>query len=75
MDAAARIRIPVLLIHGAEDRDTSPAHSERILAAISGPKRLILVPDAHHNESLNNAVWPEVDQWVDDALAAGRRMP
>jgi uncharacterized protein len=66
-DAAARIKVPVLLIHGADDRDTPPAHSERIYSVLNGPKRLILVPGAHHNESLNNAIWPVVDLWLENA--------
>jgi len=66
--AAARIRIPVLLIHGAEDRDTPPDHSERVLAALSGPKRLTLVPGAGHNGSLRPEVWTEIEQWIDMTL-------
>jgi dipeptidyl aminopeptidase/acylaminoacyl peptidase len=31
-NAASRISIPVLLVHGAEDTDTLPAHSERVFA-------------------------------------------
>jgi len=41
----------------------------RVLAALAGPKRLILVPGAHHNESLRGDVWPEVERWVEDVLA------
>jgi dipeptidyl aminopeptidase/acylaminoacyl peptidase len=67
--AAADMRIPVLLIHGADDIDTPPDHSRRVLAALKGPKRLILVPGAHHNESLTGGVWNEVEQWVDGILA------
>jgi dipeptidyl aminopeptidase/acylaminoacyl peptidase len=33
--AAARITVPVLLIHGAADVETPPAHSERVRAALS----------------------------------------
>jgi uncharacterized protein len=46
--AAAQIKIPVLLIHGSADSDTPPEHSERVLAALAGPKRLILVHGARH---------------------------
>jgi pimeloyl-ACP methyl ester carboxylesterase len=62
---AARIRVPVLLIHGAEDTDTPPAHSQRIFAALAGPKRLIVVPGGHHNQSLSGPVWNDVEQWLD----------
>ena len=66
--AAAHIKIPVLVIHGEADTDTPPSHSRRVFEALAGPKRLILVPGARHNESLRGAVWDEVDRWIDDAL-------
>ena len=34
MEAARAIRAPVLLIHGADDRETPPAHSQRIFEAL-----------------------------------------
>lgn len=64
--AASRITVPVLLIHGAADRETPPEHSKRVLAALNGPKRLILVPGAGHNESLRSEVWPEIERWIDE---------
>jgi pimeloyl-ACP methyl ester carboxylesterase len=67
--AAASIRVPVLLVHGAADIDTTPAHSQRVLNALNGPKRLILVNGARHNESLRDAgVWSEIEQWIDEVL-------
>jgi dipeptidyl aminopeptidase/acylaminoacyl peptidase len=66
--AAARITVPVLLIHGAEDRETPPSHSERVLAALNGPKRFMLVPGAGHNASLRPEVWMEIEQWIDMML-------
>ena len=63
--AAARIRVPVLLIHGANDRETSAAHSQRIYDALAGPRRLLLVPDRGHNDVLTGAeVWREIDDWL-----------
>ncbi len=71
VQAATRLTIPVLLVHGAADVDTSPEHSRRILAALAGPKRLILVPEARHNESLRGGeVWRDVEAWLNSALAA-----
>lgn len=67
--AAAKIHVPVLLVHGEADSDTPPDHSRRVLAALAGPKRLILVPGARHNESLRGDVWPEIEQWLDQVLA------
>ena len=66
--AAAEIKVPVLLIHGSADSDTPPAHSRRVLAALVGPKRLILVPGAGHNESLRGEVWSEVERWLDGVV-------
>jgi pimeloyl-ACP methyl ester carboxylesterase len=64
MVAAATLRIPVLLVHGADDRETPPAHSQRILAALPPPKKLVLVPGAHHNDTLTPATWSAIDGWV-----------
>ena len=68
VDAARRVTAPVLLIHGELDRETTSDHSERVFEALAGPKRLILVKGAHHNESLNGAVWQDIDRWIDSAL-------
>lgn len=68
--AATKIRIPVLLVHGAADTATPPEHSRRVLAALAGPKRLILVPGAGHNESLRGEVWTEIEQWLEGVLEA-----
>jgi pimeloyl-ACP methyl ester carboxylesterase len=63
--AASHITIPVLLIHGEADRETPPDHSRRVFDALAGPKRLMLVPGAGHNHSLQPDVWIEIDHWLD----------
>jgi uncharacterized protein len=69
--AAASIRVPVLLIHGAEDRDTGPDHSHRIYDALAGEKRLILVPGAGHGQALSGPnVWREIEEWTETVLRA-----
>ena len=60
--------MPALLIHGAEDVDTSPEHSRRVFAALSGNKRLLIVEGAGHNESLRSEVWAEIESWVESVL-------
>jgi pimeloyl-ACP methyl ester carboxylesterase len=65
---ASRVMVPVLLIHGDIDRDTPPAHSQRIFSALPGAKRLILVPGARHNESLSGAVWTDIERWLDEVV-------
>ena len=65
--AAARIHVPVLLIHGREDRETPPAHSQRIYDALAGPRRLILLPGAGHNEVLGgDEIWTLIEAWLAD---------
>lgn len=67
--AARRIDVPVLLIHGAADRDTPPAHSQRVRAALKGSSELIIVPDARHNQSLSGAeIWKRIDVWIAGAV-------
>ncbi|MCA0240365.1 MAG: alpha/beta hydrolase [Proteobacteria bacterium] len=44
-----RIKGPVLLIHGRRDELIAPAHAER-LAALAPQARLLLLPDAGHND-------------------------
>ena len=64
-EAAARIHVPVLLIHGLEDRETPTAHSQKIYDALAGPRRLLLVPGAGHNDALGSAdVWREIEAWL-----------
>ncbi len=67
--AAHAIHVPVLLIHGERDRDTAPDHSRRIFAALAGPKELVIVPGAAHNESLSTeAIWLHIARWIDRTL-------
>ena len=70
MAAAPQIQVPTLIIHGDHDEWTPHAHSQRIFAALHAPKRLILVPNAGHNNVIDAGVWREIDSWLDAALAA-----
>ena len=62
--AAANISVPALIIHGEADRNTAPSHSQRIYAALRGPKKLLLVPGAGHNDVLRGEVWKEIEDWL-----------
>lgn len=71
LQAAARIKVPVLVIHGTADDATSPEHSRRIYAALTGPKELLLVEGARHAGSLaRGEVWDAIDNWVDAVISA-----
>jgi len=61
--AAPRVHAPVLLVHGAADRETRPEHSRRIFAALGGTKRLLLVEGAGHDDALGKS-WGAVEEWL-----------
>ena len=65
---AAAIRVPVLVIHGALDTETPPAHSQRVYAALAGPKRLLILPNASHNDALNGQAWSAIEQWLGEVV-------
>lgn len=46
--AAEKLRCPVLLIVGENDQRTPPAMSQKVMAALKGPKELWIVPGASH---------------------------
>jgi uncharacterized protein len=72
--SAARIRVPVLLIHGDRDRETAPSHSQAIFAALAGPKELFLVPNAGHNDTLANVeTWVRIDRWLNGIAPPPKR--
>jgi uncharacterized protein len=71
--AAPAIASPVLIIHGVRDDQTPPDHSQRVYASLPGRKRLILVPGAGHDNTLNATVWSQLDSWLlGPALAPDR---
>jgi alpha-beta hydrolase superfamily lysophospholipase len=47
-----RVGIPVLVVHGTEDRYVSPQFSESLYAAAAGRKELLMVEGANHNNSM-----------------------
>jgi pimeloyl-ACP methyl ester carboxylesterase len=65
--SAREIAVPVLLVHGEDDHETPAAHSQRVFAALPGPKRLLLVPGAGHNDALRADVWTAIEAWIDEA--------
>jgi uncharacterized protein len=69
MDSARRIKVPVLVIHGALDRETPPEHAQRIFDSLPGRKQLLIVKDVGHNQSLHPAsVWVEIESWIESVL-------
>lgn len=50
VDRAARLRAPLLVIHGTADELIPLAQGERLFAAAPGPKQMLRVPGAGHND-------------------------
>src|SRR5207245_7885906 len=52
MAKMARVKMPVLVVHGALDRYVPCRFSEALYAVAKGPKMLLLVDGASHNNSM-----------------------
>ena len=48
--AVRSLRAPIMFVHGAADSLVPPDHSQRLHDAASGPKRLLMIPRAGHND-------------------------
>jgi fermentation-respiration switch protein FrsA (DUF1100 family) len=46
------VGLPVLVVHGKEDRYVPPRFSEELYAAAQGPKKLLLIEGGTHNNSM-----------------------
>lgn len=53
IDKIAEIHMPLLVVHGLDDRYVPPRFSEQLFNAALEPKRLLLVPGATHNNSMS----------------------
>lgn len=57
IDKIRQVRMPVLIVHGAADRYVPARLSEALYTAAPGPKKLLVVENGSHNNSM----------WVGDA--------
>ena len=48
LDKLARLELPVVVVHGAEDTQVPPEMARRLYEAARGPKRLVMVKGASH---------------------------
>lgn len=55
LDKIARIGMPLLVVHGLDDRFVPPRLSQALFDAAREPKQLLLIPGATHNNSMNLA--------------------
>jgi pimeloyl-ACP methyl ester carboxylesterase len=64
-EAARRIRVPALVIHGTEDDLIPAAHGEEIASVLAGPKRWVPVKNAAHNDLLGRReVWAAIGEFL-----------
>jgi hypothetical protein len=49
-DRLSHIRVPVLILHGTQDRVVPFAHGQALYAAARVPKTLVAIPGADHND-------------------------
>jgi fermentation-respiration switch protein FrsA (DUF1100 family) len=47
----AHVRVPVLIVHGADDEIIPVDMGRRLFAAANSPKDLYIIPGAHHNDT------------------------
>jgi len=55
IDKIDQVGMPVLLVHGQDDRYVPPRFSQQLYEAAQQPKTLLLVPGASHNNSMSLA--------------------
>ncbi len=55
IDRIGRLSCPVLVVHGDRDAIVPVEHGHALFAAARGPKRLLIVPGAGHNDLLDVA--------------------
>lgn len=77
-DYAQAVRVPTLLLTGAQDPRVTVAEVEAIRAHLRGPRRLVIVPNGGHGQYLAShpATWrAEIAAWLERSgfPVAGRR--
>lgn len=67
LDAAQRIRVPALVIHGERDDIIPVNHGKEVAGALAGPTRWVPVANAGHNDLLaGDEVWQEMGRFLDE---------
>ncbi len=49
-EEAKKVRCPIMVIHGDVDDIVPPELTERLFNSLAGPKELVVIPGAHHND-------------------------
>lgn len=70
---ASKVNIPTLLMYGEKDRSVSRSETDRIFTALGGAKKLVLYPEAGHENYLNKykALWTsQIEDFLDSLPSA-----
>ena len=66
-----RLRAPLLVLHGARDDIVPLMHGEELYEAAPEPKRIVVFPDAGHNDMLRPRWIETITGWARDVLERG----
>lgn len=60
-----RATAPAVFILGEADEVVPPKYHMMVVDAYAGPKQVIHIPGAHHNDPTDSVTWPKVQQALD----------
>lgn len=75
LTAIGKLRVPLLVIHGGADTLVPPEHSRRLFEAAHEPKRLVIVPEAGHNDVFSRGgptLWRDLREFFAEPHAPSR---
>lgn len=65
IEHVAKIRVPLLLVHGARDCLIPVHHSRQLYAAAHNPKKLAILPRGDHNDLYDWGAFERVDDFLE----------
>lgn len=60
IDSIGQVKAPLFIVHGARDSIIPLDHARHVLHAANEPKKLVVVPQADHNDLFERGAWTEV---------------
>jgi fermentation-respiration switch protein FrsA (DUF1100 family) len=64
----AKVKVPVLVLHGERDRIVPISYGERLYGLINGPKRFVRLPRAEHNDHDEHGALEAVKPFIDGQI-------
>lgn len=65
------VRVPLLIVHGTDDRVIPIAHADALFAVAPEPKRLVRIEGGGHSDLFEHGALDAVDSFVDEVLRSG----